>query len=443
MYPRIAFVTTCKGRSQHLVETLPKNLASNADYENAVFVVVDYGGKDNLKNRLQELLPDAIASGRLVVYTYPYDGAFRIAHAKNLAHRCGMSEGGEILVNLDADNYTGDEFGDYISKIIDRPDSRQFLFTHMLKGVMPRGVNGRIAATAKAFLNVGGYDERFSSWNHDDKDYNLRLKRYGYEAISIDPIFLNCIRHNDKMRFKEYPEAMGNDYDGQLMIDQSARGSIIVVNFGNIGCGTVYRNLDPTPIEIAPLPTRIFGIGMHKTGTTSLHAAFEILGYDSAHWNSAPWAKAIWREVRKDGRSPTLEKHYALSDLPFPVLYEQLDKAYPGSKFILTTRAEGKWIKSVENHFDAHFNPVREGWGRDVFSHRIHNEIYGRMDFDAETFRAVYRKHNAAVLEYFKDRPNDLLVMNVDRGDGWDKLCPFLDKAIPSDPYPIRNVGKS
>ena len=113
MYPRIAFVTTCKGRSQHLVETLPKNLASNADYENAVFVVVDYGGCDNLKERLYTLLPEAIDSGRLVVYTYQYSGKFQIAKAKNMAHRCGIMEGADVLVNLDADNFLGPRFEDY------------------------------------------------------------------------------------------------------------------------------------------------------------------------------------------------------------------------------------------------------------------------------------------------------------------------------------------
>ena len=137
------------------------------------------------------------------------------------------------------------------------------------------------------------------------------------------------------------------------------------------------------------------------------------------------------------------EHHYALCDLPIPALYDKLDKAYPGSKFILTTRPDGKWLNSVQKHFDEHFNPVREGWGRDVFSHRIHNEIYGRTDFDAETFLAAYKKHNAAVLEYFKDRPNDLLVMNMDKNAGWESLCTFLGKPVPSEPYPVRNIGKS
>lgn len=46
-----------------------------------------------------------------------------------------------------------------------------------------------------------------------------------------------------------------------------------------------------------------------------------------------------------------LERHYALCDPPIPILYEKLDQAYPGSKFILTVRNEDKWLTSVRNHW--------------------------------------------------------------------------------------------
>jgi hypothetical protein len=56
-------------------------------------------------------------------------------------------------------------------------------------------------------------------------------------------------------------------------------------------------------------------------------------------------------------------------------------------------------------------------------------------------FLERYRRHNAEVLAHFKGRPRDLLVMNVDNGDGWDKLCRFLGCPIPATPYPLMNVG--
>ena len=62
--------------------------------------------------------------------------------------------------------------------------------------------------------------------------------------------------------------------------------------------------------------------------------------------------------------------------------------------------------------------------------------LYGTSDFDAETFLSRYRRHNAEVLEYFRGRPADLLVMEMDNGAGWPQLCGFLAKAIPCTAYP-------
>jgi hypothetical protein len=194
--------------------------------------------------------------------------------------------------------------------------------------------------------------------------------------------------------------------------------------------------LESRPIELGSLPTRVFGIGMHKTGTTSLHRAFQILGLDAAHWITAHWAKAIWVEMRAFGKSPTLERHYALSDLPISILYRELDEAYPGSKFVLTTRREEDWIASVERHWSYKHNRFRSQWDMDPFTHQVHQAVYGRKRFDAEVFLARFRRHNEEVRCYFKGRREDLLVMSTDEGTDWLKLCAFLRKPIPAVPYP-------
>jgi hypothetical protein len=55
----------------------------------------------------------------------------------------------------------------------------------------------------------------------------------------------------------------------------------------------------------------------------------------------------------------------------------------------------------------------------------------------------IYDEHNNGVLEYFKDRPNDLLVLCWERGDGWEKLCKFLDVPVPAgQPIPHSNRGR-
>ena len=435
---KIAFCTTCKDRVGHIEKTLPRNLADN---DNRTFIVLDYNSPDNLLDYLQRYHMSAIQSKRIVVYSYRGVHPFRMAHAKNMAHRLGMMEGCDVLVNLDADNYTGPGFARYIDE---QMKDGCYLWARMIKtgeDRTPRGISGRIVVSSRAFLLTGGYNERFDTWAPDDKDFNLRLARLGFTGQEIDRRYLDAVLHTDRMRFKEYKHVktkLDSESDEFQGVDTE---DTTVVNFGRIGLGVVYRNFDfNTPLEIKPLPTRIFGIGMHKTATTSLHEALKILGFDSAHWQSAHWAKAIYDEIMTWGHSHTLEKHYAVCDLPIPLLYRQLDVAYPGSKFILTTRGEQRWLNSVKNHWNPELNKFRRAWDTDPFTHRIHRLLYDRKSFDAEIFLARYRRHNAEVREYFQARPNDLLVMDMDRVCDWSGVCDFLDRPIPNVAYPLAFV---
>lgn len=434
--PRIAFCITCKGRAQHIKQTLPKNLADNAGYRNAVFVLVDYGSPDDLAPYLLANHKADMDSGRLVVYQLSHSGQFRMAHAKNLAHRLGILEGADILVNLDADNYTGTDFAQYLAGAM--ADPNRFMWACMIPGVLARGISGRIVCTKHQFLAVGGYDERFEMWGRDDKDFNERLRRLGFEAREIDVRYLNAVRHTDKMRFKEYPEAEANTYDQHPEPDECDN---TVVNEGWIGIGVCRRNYSSHWVSVMPVPTRIFGIGMHKTGTYSLHCALQLLGFDSAHWHNAHWAKSVWTEMQTLGRSTALERYYALSDLPFTLLYKELDKAYPGSKFILTTRNEEKWLRSVALHWSREHNKYRGQWDTDPFTHRVHKELYGQRNFDAVVMLERYRRHNAEVREYFAGR-GVLLELNLDIHDSMLPLCQFLNADIPSpdQPFPKANV---
>jgi hypothetical protein len=184
-------------------------------------------------------------------------------------------------------------------------------------------------------------------------------------------------------------------------------------------------------MKIGPIPTRIFGIGMHKTATSSLNSALKILGFESTHWESPRHAKKIYEEVIS-GRSKTLERYYAASDLPITILYRELDEMYPGSKFILTIRDQDTWLTSVENHWNPKKNKWRETWDTDCFTNRIHQLVYGRKTFDRKVFLDKYLSHNVDVIKYFENRPDDLLVMG---SPSWG-LARFLNQPIPAQEYP-------
>jgi len=440
--PKIVFCTTCKGRLQYLEKTLPANIKSNKDYPNCQFVILAYGDK-SVRDYLLESHKDLIASGRVVGYGHRADAAFHMAHAKNLAARCGILEKADILVTLDADNFTGEGFARWIAEQFKAytPDNR-FVCCPNFKHIhsMPhgperpaRGYAGRLAIRAQDFIKAGGYDEIYDTWRGEDMDMLYRLQRMGYKLDFFDNKFLDAIRHNSAIRFKEYPDA--KQYETDQYLEVIAARTQTVVNFGKFGVGEVFRNF-ARGIHLHRVPTRIFGIGLHRTATTSLHKAFEILGYDSFHFRSGNEARMIWEEMNIWGRSTTLERWYALSDLPIPLLYKKLDVAYPGSKFILTVRKEHKWLESVKRLWSPECNPLRYTWDQFPISHRLHKALYGRQDFDPKVFLSKYKQHNAEVIEYFKNRPHDLLIMDMDADDGWPRLCRFLDAPVPNSPYP-------
>jgi Sulfotransferase domain/N-terminal domain of galactosyltransferase len=445
----IAFCTTCKGRALHIKQTLPQNLTDNPG---ALFVLLDYDSDDDLQHYLWSAHRADIESGRLVFYSYTNGGKWHIAHAKNMAARCAILEGAKILVTLDADNFTGPGLAEFIAQKFGGARCKPELFLYpdfysitqmpWTEARPRRGFAGRLAVWADIFVKMGGYDEQFKIWGSEDIDMLGRLKRVGYTGQFFNTENLQVVTHGPEVRFKEYPEAAKNE--GKWQAKKIDMRTETVVNAGKFGCGTVYRHngyFEAIPIELAPLPTRIFGIGMQKTGTTSLHEALKILGFDSFHWGAGE-AALMWYEMQALGCSKTLEQWYAFSDNPFPLLYEKLDAAYPGSKFILTLRNETAWLASVARLFSYEHNPDRSVWDIYPFSNTIHEALYGQTNFDPQVFLQAYRKHNAAVMEYFKCRPQDLLVMDMDNGAGWCELCPFLDCFIPGIPYPKKNAAR-
>lgn len=186
---------------------------------------------------------------------------------------------------------------------------------------------------------------------------------------------------------------------------------------------------------------KVFGIGFQKTATTSLQEALNIIGFPGVHW-----AYYIWHEITLGNeRFPLIDQVASVTDFPIPLIYKRLDKGYPGSKFILTVRDSESWIKSVENHFTIMDTPLERLGGisihdkmreQGVPADAVHEAIYGSQVFDKAKFLEAYEAHNADVRDYFKGRPGDLLVMEMEKGDEWGQLCPFLGVSVPPVPYP-------
>ncbi len=62
------------------------------------------------------------------------------------------------------------------------------------------------------------------------------------------------------------------------------------------------------------------------------------------------------------------------------------------------------------------------------------------MIIDKDLWRNRRMKRESQTREYFKGRPDDLLILDICGGDGWEKLCNFLSLPIPSVDFPFENA---
>lgn len=177
---------------------------------------------------------------------------------------------------------------------------------------------------------------------------------------------------------------------------------------------------------------KIFCIGFHKTGTTSLYAALTALGFRVTGTVLHKWT-AQELEARGAAECVKLMKGFdACEDMPWPHFYRALDAAYPGSKFILTVRDPENWYASIDNHFGHQTTELNAfAYGRE----------HARARENREHWIATYKAHNDGIRAYFRDRPEDLLEMSLADGDGWDKLCPFVGADRPDAPFPVKNTS--
>lgn len=184
--------------------------------------------------------------------------------------------------------------------------------------------------------------------------------------------------------------------------------------------------------------TKIFCIGLNKTGTTSLHEAFGILGYKSIHYhdNESRLLHEFIYGNFNNGR-PILEgidDFDAYSDWIAwkpERIFPKFDQEYPGSKFILNTRNIDDWLRSRVKHVERN---------QERFA-RTKDPNIKWLTIEKDAWAEEFTTYHAFVRAYFKDRKSDLLEIDVAKGEGWELLCPFLGVAVPDVPFPVANVA--
>lgn len=182
---------------------------------------------------------------------------------------------------------------------------------------------------------------------------------------------------------------------------------------------------------------KIFCIGLSKTGTSSLHQALNMLGYRSVHWRIPATGKLIDRS--------DYFLFDAFSDTSVCYNFEYLYYAFPNARFIYTERPVESWSRSFLKHFrelGETFEEMKENMRRHKYKKYgvdwdiVHRTLYFNQDSPEDAYAAFDER----VRLFFSDKPPDrLLSMNIFAGDGWEKLCGYLDRAVPAGPFPHSN----
>jgi len=182
---------------------------------------------------------------------------------------------------------------------------------------------------------------------------------------------------------------------------------------------------------------KIFGLGLSKTGTSSLSEALNMMGIKSIHY---PFDNNTYNELRSGNYNLSILREYqSIVDIPVAPYYAQLDKAFPNSKFILTVRDMKSWLRSIDKHWEL----MMQWWDNYPDFKKFHEFIgavvYGSIHFNKDRFEYVYRLHERNIKEYFKDRSQDLLILDICGGEGWEPLGEFLSIEVPDAPFPHAN----
>ena len=177
---------------------------------------------------------------------------------------------------------------------------------------------------------------------------------------------------------------------------------------------------------------KVFIIGFHKTGTTSLGKALQILGYRVCGSLKNAYDYKQHQDPKEyivTKAKEQVKKYDAFQDTPWFLFYKEMYQLYPDAYFILTIRPTDRWLASVQKHFaDKRF--------------KYHDLIYDTPNSleCGVHYSRTYDTHNTEVVEFFKEKGN-LKVMDVAHAQ-WSDLGEFLQIRTPKTAFPHANKAK-
>ena len=195
------------------------------------------------------------------------------------------------------------------------------------------------------------------------------------------------------------------------------------ITFGSLNCG--YLAFPPAPRRVS---TKIFGIGLSRTGTTSLTVALNAANISSYHAlpHLLEWSEDLTKPPRVNKLwADAYEGH---TDIQSSIVFKELAELYPRAKFVYNRRPADEWGKSMLRFMETH----AELWNTLQNAHnfgvpvppvdRLFRSMYGDWPHhSAADWTAQYHKYDLEVREFFEstNRSSQLLNISFTQGEGW------------------------
>jgi hypothetical protein len=188
---------------------------------------------------------------------------------------------------------------------------------------------------------------------------------------------------------------------------------------------------------------KVIGAGFGRTGTMSMKAALEQLGFGPCyhmveclprgpqHWQK--WVDAIRGKPDWD----TLFNGFGSTvDFPASTSYKALAAQYPDAKVILTVRDPERWFESTQEtifapHWIEYLKKVEMG---NFIQLTINDYLQDRMHDKGHLIQR-FQEHTEEVRNSIP--ASRLMVFEVK--EGWRPLCEFLDLPEPDADFPFIN----
>ena len=195
------------------------------------------------------------------------------------------------------------------------------------------------------------------------------------------------------------------------------------------------------------MSVNVIGAGFGRTGTMSMKAALEQLGFGPCyhmveclprgpqHWQH--WVDAL---TGQPDWAATFEGFHSTVDFPACTSYKALAGAYPDAKVILTVRDPEQWFASTqETIFAPHWIDYLRSVELGRFMQLTINDYFDDRMHDKAHLIQRYQQHIDEVKHAIP--ASRLLVFNV--AEGWEPLCRFLNVPVLDSDFPRINDAEA